>query len=386
MPLLTRKRSILSKVETTYGVDPTPTGAANAILLRNLDITAQENELVSRSLIRPYMGNSEQLPASIRAMAMIEVEMAGSGTAGTAPAYDSLMRACGLVPTLLAATHAGTAAAGAATTITLAASASAVNDAYTGLVIRLTGGPGSGEARLVTAYNGTTKVATVASAWTVTPTASTAYSIDAQACYRPRSSGFESSTIYANVDGTLHKLTGARGSLSVEMTNKQIPVLKFNVTGLYNAVTDATAPTAVFSGFQQPLVVTNTNTPGFRLHGVSAQLSGLSLDMANNVVHRSLVGGAESVIVTDRAPSGNVTIEATNVATKDWWATARLATLSDLNVTHGTANGNIVQLVSGTAQLTKPAYSDQDGVQMLGMGWVPTPGLVGDDEIAIVVR
>jgi hypothetical protein len=71
----------------------------------------------------------------------------------------------------------GTAQAGAATTITLAAGASAVDDFYNNLYIVTTGGTGSGQTRLITDYVGSTKVATVDAAWTVTPDATTTYSI-----------------------------------------------------------------------------------------------------------------------------------------------------------------------------------------------------------------
>ena len=37
MPLLSRKRLILAKSEATYGVDSSPTGASNAVLVRNLE-------------------------------------------------------------------------------------------------------------------------------------------------------------------------------------------------------------------------------------------------------------------------------------------------------------------------------------------------------------
>ena len=65
MPLLSRKRVILAKTEVTYGTDPTPTGAANAILVRNLSITPQNSEIVSRDLVRPYLGASEQIEAGV---------------------------------------------------------------------------------------------------------------------------------------------------------------------------------------------------------------------------------------------------------------------------------------------------------------------------------
>ena len=103
MPLLQRKRVILAKIETTYGVDPTPTGAANAILVRNLNVTPQEADFTDRDLVRPFLGRSEQLPAAIRAMLDFEVEVAGAGTAGVAPGYGPLLRGCGFAESVLAA-------------------------------------------------------------------------------------------------------------------------------------------------------------------------------------------------------------------------------------------------------------------------------------------
>lgn len=70
----------------------------------------------------------------------------------------------------------GTAQAGAATSITLQAGASAVNDFYNDSVVVITGGTGAGQARTITAYNGTTKVATVA-AWATNPAVDSVYFI-----------------------------------------------------------------------------------------------------------------------------------------------------------------------------------------------------------------
>ena len=62
-----------------------------------------------------------------------------------------------------------TAQAGAAGSITLDAAASATTDFYKGALIFLDGGTGAGQARLCTAYNGTTKVATVVPNWATNP-------------------------------------------------------------------------------------------------------------------------------------------------------------------------------------------------------------------------
>jgi hypothetical protein len=106
MALLSRKRVILAKTETTYGIDPTPTGAANAILIRNLDVTPLDAEIVSRDLVRPYFGNYDQIVAAQKVQVSFEVELQGSGAAGTAPAYAPLLLACGMSETIVASTTA----------------------------------------------------------------------------------------------------------------------------------------------------------------------------------------------------------------------------------------------------------------------------------------
>ncbi len=75
-------------------------------------------------------------------------------------------RKYGFDPTIL---RGGTAQGGAASTITLDASASAVNDFFTGQQIAIVSGTGAGQSRMITGYVGSTKVATVANAWATNP-------------------------------------------------------------------------------------------------------------------------------------------------------------------------------------------------------------------------
>jgi hypothetical protein len=103
MPLLTRKKLLLAKIEAAYGTDSTPTGSA-AILVRNLEVVPLQSDIVQRELIRPYLGNYEQLLANTRVQVTFEVELAGSGTAGTPPAYGPILRSCALSETLGAST------------------------------------------------------------------------------------------------------------------------------------------------------------------------------------------------------------------------------------------------------------------------------------------
>lgn len=85
-------------------------------------------------------------------------------------------RAFTLIPE--AAIDSGVAQAGAASTITLRASASSTNDYYVGYIIEPVRGTGSAQkARYITAYNGTSKVATVQPAWDTQPDNTTVYKI-----------------------------------------------------------------------------------------------------------------------------------------------------------------------------------------------------------------
>jgi prepilin-type N-terminal cleavage/methylation domain-containing protein len=65
--------------------------------------------------------------------------------------------------------------AATATTITLPAFASPVNDFYLGSTIRIISGPGSYQSRLISAYDGATKVATLSVAWTPMPNNTSSY-------------------------------------------------------------------------------------------------------------------------------------------------------------------------------------------------------------------
>jgi hypothetical protein len=100
MGRLIRKTAILAKTEVNYGVDPTPDGAANAILVSNASFNVAYTN-VNRDLIRANLGGSEQLAGTRFVECSFDVELANSGTAGTAPAWGPLLLACGMAEATL---------------------------------------------------------------------------------------------------------------------------------------------------------------------------------------------------------------------------------------------------------------------------------------------
>ena len=89
---LIEDKVVLIKKETTYGTDPTPTGAANAILTTGFQIQPNESTRVDRNLDRPGYGASPAIMAGKNVGFGFRVEAVGSGAAGTAPAFGPVLQ------------------------------------------------------------------------------------------------------------------------------------------------------------------------------------------------------------------------------------------------------------------------------------------------------
>ena len=95
---------LLAKVETGYGTDAAPTGAANAVLAQNVKINPMEASEVQRQHARPVQGARPSLLIGKHAKISFEVELKGSGVAGTPPACGVFLRACKCAEVIVAAT------------------------------------------------------------------------------------------------------------------------------------------------------------------------------------------------------------------------------------------------------------------------------------------
>lgn len=310
MAKLYRKRTVLVKTEATYGTDSTPVGS-DACQVRNLEISPVESDVLSRDLVRTYLGASPQLVANTRVQVTFEVEYAGSGAAGTAPRYGSLLKACGFSETLVASTS---------------------------------------------------------------------------ATYAPVSSSFSSVTIYYSTDGVRHKVTGCRGTFSLNLTANQIPVINFTMTGQYVAPTDTADPTPTFTNQATPKIFNDTNTTAFTLFSeTDLPLQSCQLDVGNEIVYRELVNSNKEVTLVNRASSGSLVIEMPTLASHDFFADAVASTTGNLSIVHGSTAGNIITLASAAnaVSLGNPTYSEDNGVVMLNLPYTLVPSTSGNDEFTL---
>lgn len=317
MALLTRKRLLLAKTEGTYGQSAAPDGT-NALLVSNLEVSPLEIELLDRELITPYLGNSEKVVGQRMVQVNFDVELAGSGTAGTAPQWGPVMKACGFAEALVGASP----------------------------------GPAS-------------------------------------VTYTPVSSSFSSVTLDFNADGNKHLVTGCRGTATINLNAGEIPKISFQMMGIYNAVTAASAVTPTFANQADPVVVNSVNTTSVSAFSFSACLESFSLDLGNETPFRQLAGCTQQVLITERAPSGEISIEAPIVGSgagqKDFFAAVSAQTLGAITWQHGQTAGNIVTFNAPTCNLDSPSYADSDGVMMLNLPYMPIPSSSGNDEFTLVL-
>lgn len=114
MPKLVKREAILAKVESSYGVDASPSASTDAILVENLGWSYAGARMVERAPVKPTLGMFQGIFAGTLMEITFDVEVKGSGTAGTAPEVSPLLRACGMAETINAGTDVEYAPASAA--------------------------------------------------------------------------------------------------------------------------------------------------------------------------------------------------------------------------------------------------------------------------------
>jgi hypothetical protein len=110
--------------------------------------------------------------ATVAAQNAVTIDTSGVGTHVAITDATRLLHV-----TELGTVRQNTAQAGGAASITLDASANASDDEYNGMAITILSGTGAGQTRYITDYVGSTKVATVGSAWDTQPDATSVFRI-----------------------------------------------------------------------------------------------------------------------------------------------------------------------------------------------------------------
>lgn len=316
-----RNTAILAKTEVTYGLDPTPTGAANAMLVSNLSINPINAQNVDRDIIRPFLGGSEQLLGTRYVECGFDIELAGAGTVATAPAWGPLMLACAMAEVV---------------TPTFRVDYVPVSTAFGSCTIYWYD---DGVLHKATGCRGT-------------------YTVNMKVGERPVLS-FKFTGIYSTPT--------AASNPSVTLTGFKVP----------QVVTDANTQDVKLGG-------THTATTAPAITGGTVYPSqGLEIDIGNSVNFTALLGG-ETVDITQRSVTGKVTLDLTAAEEVTLMTAVEAGTLQTLGLIHGTtANTGKAMIWLPSVQLTNPTLTDVNGKRMVGFDLRCLP-VSGNDEIRVV--
>jgi len=307
---LSRKKVVFAAIESTYGTDATPqTTPANAVQTKNLSITPIEGDELQRNIDGGGLGAMPTVLAGKYVMIEFDVDAAGSGAAGTAPAYGPLIQGCGFAETV-----------------------------NTGISVE----------------------------------------------YDPISSNFPALSLYTFLDRTLHKLLGARGSISFKGDMKGFADFHFKFMGLFMPISEATSPQRDYSSYIEPVSTSSANDE-LTVHGTAVPAAAYNWDMGGNLVHHETTAG-EEILLTDRQVSGSFTMEAPDASGFPVWDRAQDKQTGAMLYAHGTSAGNIIEISAPALEVGKPSYTDQNGVAMVQTPFVLLPTSTGDDDIKITIK
>jgi len=313
-----------------------------------------------------------------------EVSIAGSGTAGTAPSWGPLLKACGFYESLVASTSAtyGPRTANPSTTVDSDSNSgqkvlnvTSTTGFYKGDLIHIdpTGVGGGAETGVVDSVQAGTSL-TLASNLSNTHTAVQADIVTPYpGCL----------TLGWYVDGLLYKIHGARGNVRLMLNSGEPGKFAFTFRGAYNAITDTDLLSSItYESTVPPAIVSGAMT----LDSQSLKYKSLEFDMGNALADRvdaSATGGAYSCAIAKREPTGTIDPENLAVATYNFLTDMTGNGEGSFTLGIGSASGNTITVTAPAIQYSAVEPGDRDGLSVANLS-LRLNMSSGDDEILIV--
>jgi len=302
--MLTQNNIALVKIESTYGLDPTPTTSSNFIALSNVKVnpnmTYNETTATDGSL-SPRAGTLGKKHIELS----FDHELQVAAGAVTAPPCLTLLRACGMANT-------------------------------SGSLV-------------------------------------------------PRTTGFESCTIWVYEEDILWKVTGCRGNVAWNFTAGEPVKLTFTMQGRYAAPIDSTFPTSWTDAGAAPLVAMNKSFDfNTSIHPVVESLS-FSLNYAmvqNPSIDDAVAHGINAITYSDRNPEGSFNPEMTKASDIDFWT--GYAAVTQFPIAYVVGNSSAKCTISiPKAELMGITPGDRSGTLIYDIPFKMVRN-AGDDELSIV--
>ena len=171
-------------------------------------------------------------------------------------------------------------------------------------------------------------------------------------------------TIYLYKDGMLWKSTACRGNLKIDLTAGAYPTITFTMSGKFAGVSDTAVATPTYES-TLPVIVESAGMSFGTFN--AAVVSNVTFDSGNTISVRKNVNAAQGIQgykMDSRNPVYTAKVEAVLEATKAYWGGQQARTEEAIDFTHGTVEGNIVELAISKA-CTEKITVTKDGNTMI---------------------
>lgn len=206
--------------------------------------------------------------------------------------------------------------------------------------------------------------------------------------YKPRSTGFESVSLYYNVDGLLYKLLGSRGNINWVSKNGSILYAECTMQALWTNPSDVAivAPTGEPTVLH-PVLLSSALQIG--TENYAAAIENINVNLNQTLFARpdsTKADGIGAIEIVGRIPEGSMDPEAALVAAFDYYGKWKAATKMDLSYQHGSAQYNRIKFSCPQITFKNVTGGDRGGITMFNTPFkIVSDTAAGDDEITITM-
>lgn len=202
--------------------------------------------------------------------------------------------------------------------------------------------------------------------------------------YTPIDTGFETASIYANLEGNRTKIIGAGGGIIWRWGAGAFPEGEFDLKGLFASNDSSAYPAIDNSAWKIPPLVGKDTVPTFTIGGVAEEMQSLEINNGVSVEYSELVN-RRAIDFIDRKASAQATILEPAFSARIHQAAIGVAgTVKAVALIHGSVAGSIIKADVTNWQmqsLGRTKISDKAGL-VLGGEIVPATG-VADYKITV---
>lgn len=197
----------------------------------------------------------------------------------------------------------------------------------------------------------------------------------------------DSLTIHVDIDGKLHALVGARGSLEIVSEKRSFPRFNFTFTGKFVAVDASTIdPADVDTSAFLKAIPFRASTVDVTLFGETVAAHSFTFTSGESVAFRE-TSVEETIEVEDRISAFATRFDEPDLGTYDFWDDIDSEATGALVYVHGTVAGNIVEIDCGKVQITSVNNTpEQGGLTLDVSGPVVSDSSNGFSPVDIVVK